>query len=151
MSGVVFLIVRILLALALYAFLGWALFTLWQDLRRQSRMLSASQAPAIVLALLKEGETHSYRFTQTEVMLGRDPACDLNLEDRTISAQHARLSYHHGQWWVEDLGSTNGTFLNQEVVEEPVVLTAGDELRFGQMAFQVQIEETSRQLNRIIE
>ena len=72
--------------------------------------------------------------------MGRDPASDLYIEDKTISARHAKLSYHHGQWWVEDLRSTNGTFLNDEPVQEPLVLASGDRLRFGQVQWQVQAE-----------
>jgi pSer/pThr/pTyr-binding forkhead associated (FHA) protein len=72
-------------------------------------------------------------------MVGRDPACDLILADKTVSGQHARLSYQMTQWWVEDLQSTNGSRLNQQAVSSPVVLTSGDELCFGQLVFQVQI------------
>ncbi|NLG73925.1 MAG: FHA domain-containing protein [Chloroflexi bacterium] len=137
MSGPVFLVIRVLLALALYAFLGWALWTLWQDLRRQSSQVTARQAPPITLVFEKEGEKRSIRFTTPVVLIGRDPASDCYLEDQTISAHHTRLSYHHGHWWVEDLRSTNGTYLNLEPVTEPLVLTSGDQLRCGQVGFQI--------------
>lgn len=137
MSGYVFLALRILLALSLYAFLGWGLWTLWQDLRRQDRLLSIPQTPPLLLTLMDGKSSGNYRFTSQEVLVGRDPACNLHLEDATISAQHARLAYHHGQWWVEDLKSTNGTYLNQEPVLTPTVLAAGDELRCGQLVMQV--------------
>lgn len=80
-----------------------------------------------------------FQCSSTEAIVGRDPACDLILADKTVSGQHARLSYQMTQWWVEDLQSTNGTRLNQEAVSSPVVLTSGDELCFGQLVFQVQI------------
>jgi pSer/pThr/pTyr-binding forkhead associated (FHA) protein len=73
-------------------------------------------------------------FNQPEVIIGRSASCDVILEDKTVSGRHARLAYHHGQWWLEDLGSTNGTFLNGEPVSAAVVLTHGDQLRCGQMA-----------------
>lgn len=141
MSGTILLLLRVALAVTLYAFCGWAFLTLWQDIRRQSKLLVTNQAPPLTLIQQAGDEQRSYRFTHPVIMIGRDPACDFHLEDKTISAQHARLSYHHGQWWVEDLRSTNGSFINQEPLAEPLVLTAGDELRFGQVLFQVAISE----------
>ena len=47
-------------------------------------------------------------------MIGRDTHCDLSVMDEALSAHHARITFHHGQWWLEDLNSTNGTFLNRE-------------------------------------
>ena len=78
-------------------------------------------------------------FSSYEVLIGRDLACDLRLEDKTISARHARLSYRHNQWWVEDLKSTNGTFLNEEPVNTMTVLVSGDEIRVGQTIMRVEI------------
>lgn len=140
MTGPLLLALRIALALVLYAFVGWGLWTLWRDLRRQSRDTAAPLAPAIALTPLETDEAKAFRFSSPEVVIGRDPASDLPLEDRTISAQHARLAYHHGQWWVEDLHSTNGTALNDEPVESPLVLTDGDELRFGKVHMKVTLD-----------
>lgn len=142
MSGPILLIIRFLLAAALYAFLGWALWTLWRDLRRGSEALVGPQAPLLSLILAGEEGDRPFRFTTPEVIIGRDPANDCPLEDKTISAQHARLSYHHGQWWVEDLGSRNGTFLNQEPVVEPLVVASGDRLRCGQVVLGISIGES---------
>ena len=145
MSGPILLILRILLTVLLYAFLGWALYTLWRDLKQQAELLAARQAPPLSLALkrditLAEDTVPTpHNFAQTEIVLGRSPACDLPLEDKAISARHARCTYHHGQWWLEDLGSTNGTFLNNEPVEMAVVITNGDEIRLGSMTVKVEI------------
>jgi pSer/pThr/pTyr-binding forkhead associated (FHA) protein len=78
-------------------------------------------------------------FIQTEVTLGRDPVCDIPIFEDTVSARHARLTYHHGQWWVEDLGSTNGTRLNQEMITLPTVLTSGDDIGLGQTSLLVNL------------
>jgi pSer/pThr/pTyr-binding forkhead associated (FHA) protein len=130
MSGIVFLIVRFLLAAALFAFLGYVLWALWRDLKRQDEVLASRRLPPIVFSMA-DGSQH--RFSTPEVMIGRDPACELILDDPTVSVTHARLSYHHGQWWLEDLQSTNGTFLNGEAVLTPLVVTAGDVVRCGQV------------------
>jgi hypothetical protein len=141
MSGPILLILRIALALALYAFLGWALYTVWSDLKQQSRKLVSPHTPPLTVIVYAGSDTRSYRFTTPQVIIGRDPTSDCHLEDQTISAQHARLDYHHGQWWVEDLHSTNGTFLNQNPVSEPLVLTSGDQLRCGQLTLQIAMKE----------
>ncbi len=140
MTGEILLVLRVALALALYLFVGWGLVVLWRDLRRQSRASNAPLAPALTLTPLEASSARAYRFSRPEVIIGRDPASDLPLDDLTISAQHARLAYHHGQWWVEDLRSTNGTALNAEPVHTPLALADGDELRFGKLRMKVGLE-----------
>lgn len=137
-SAVIVLLLRIALAVVLYAFLAWALWVLWADLRAHGRARTAAPAPP-PLELLEPGGERSGRFTVPQVVLGRDPACEHPLADSTVSARHARLSYHHGQWWAQDLGSRNGTFLNDRRVSEPAALADGDELRCGQLAFTIRL------------
>jgi len=141
MSGPILLILRLILVLSLYAFLGWALLTLRRDLKRQSEAMLSRQAPPISLLRRIEQEFVPFHFMASEILIGRDPLCDCHLDDKTVSAEHARIAYHHSQWWIEDLHSRNGTYLNQEAVSSQVVVTSGDELRFGQIAFFVEIGE----------
>lgn len=130
MDAVFYLIIRILMALALYTFLGWAIFVVGRDLKHQSDMLS-TRLPVPLKIQVGEGEP--VEFTRPVVSIGRDPGCDLTIDDLTVSNQHARFTYHHSQWWLEDLGSKNGTYLNQEKLTTPVVVTTGDQAQFGQM------------------
>jgi pSer/pThr/pTyr-binding forkhead associated (FHA) protein len=132
MSGAIILALRLLLAFALYGFLGWALLVLWREIRRQSFSLANRRIPAINLSI-RHGQAASIlkNFSQPEITLGRDPGCDIPLVDDTVSTRHAQLSYHHNQWWLEDLLSTNGTTLNQMAITMPTVLTAGDEIQCG--------------------
>ncbi len=141
MSGTLLLALRLVLALALYTFLVWALLTIWRELKQQSELQAARQVAPIVLLRQDMEETESRQFASAEVLLGRDSACDCQVEDKTVSAEHARLSYHHSQWWIEDLQSRNGTYLNQAAVSAPVVVAFGDEIRLGQVIFLVQIAE----------
>jgi pSer/pThr/pTyr-binding forkhead associated (FHA) protein len=128
MSGIVFLILRFLLALALFAFLGYVLWTLWRDLTRQDEILASRRLPPLQVWLADGSQR---RFSTPEVVIGRDPACEIILDDPAVSNKHARLAYHHAQWWLEDLQSTNGTFLNGEAVSTPLVVTGGDVVRCG--------------------
>ena len=139
MSAPILLAVRLLMALALYAFLGMILLILWRDMQRQSELLSLRRIPNIRLENLSNGNAEVYQFFTPEVTIGRDPASDCHLSDDTVSANHARLSFHHSNWWIEDLGSKNGTYLNQENTYEPLVLTSGDQIRCGQVILLVTI------------
>ena len=136
------LILRLVLAVALYAFLGWALWTLLQELKQQGDKLAVQKKPAITLRVRTErGNESARRFLQPEVMIGRDPNCDLSMMDEALSAHHARLTHHHGQWWLEDLNSTNGTFLNREKLTTPAVVISGDKFKCGNTIFSIQVED----------
>jgi pSer/pThr/pTyr-binding forkhead associated (FHA) protein len=141
MSGTFLLIIRLAMVLALYGFLGWAVWTLWRDIKRQSEIMATRQIPEIKLMNRIEAEELSYQFTTPDLVIGRDQTCDLILDEKTVSAEHARLSYHHGNWWVEDLHSRNGTLLNLELVNTPAVMTSGDELQLGQVILQIEISD----------
>jgi pSer/pThr/pTyr-binding forkhead associated (FHA) protein len=63
--------------------------------------------------------------------IGRGVECELRLEDTFVSQQHARIFDRSGDWYVEDLGSTNGTFVNEQKLVAPAMLTPGDKIRVG--------------------
>jgi len=66
-----------------------------------------------------------------ELTVGRAPGCQVALEDNYVSQLHARVFPRDGGIWVEDLGSTNGTYLNDQRVSAPLALRRGDQLRVG--------------------
>lgn len=143
MTATLALILRLLLAVALYAFLGWALWTLLQELKQQGDKLATQKKPAITLHIrIERGKENARRFIQPEIMIGRDPGCDLAIIDEALSAHHARLAHHHGQWWLEDLNSTNGTFLNRERLNTPAVVITGDKFKCGNTVFGIQVEDS---------
>jgi pSer/pThr/pTyr-binding forkhead associated (FHA) protein len=144
MSGIVVLILRILLTLCLYSFLIWAMVTIWRDLRHQGQILSAPAIPTLTLVVLETEEAQRLSFETAEIGIGRSQSSDYPVVDDTVSARHARLRYHHNQWWIEDLKSTNGTFLNDERVSVPTVVVSGDELRCGQVNMLITIAEKNR-------
>jgi len=132
MSAPIVLALRILMALALYGFLGWAIFLLWKEIQQQGITLANRRVPGINLAINQgEGAEVVKYFSQHEITLGRDPGCDIPLAGDTVSTRHAQLAYHHNQWWITDLLSTNGTYLNGSIVSMPTVITSGDEIKCG--------------------
>ncbi len=68
---------------------------------------------------------------QGNLQVGRADACQIKLSDTYVSSFHARIFSRDGQWYVEDLGSTNGTYMNQRRVTSPVEVRAGDRIRVG--------------------
>jgi hypothetical protein len=139
MSEIVVLVLRIVMAALLYGFLGWGVYTIWKDLRTQGDFLSKPNIPPLLIQ--KPGDETPQSFDIPEVIIGRSSNSDVPILNDTVSARHARLSYHHNQWWVEDLKSTNGTFLNDERVSIPTVIVSGDELRCGQVRLNIDIDE----------
>jgi ABC-type multidrug transport system ATPase subunit len=77
----------------------------------------------------------SIKFNDASMVLGRDPGCDQPLDHPMISWHHARLSKSNGDYMVEDLGSTNGTFVNGQRISGAVRVSAGDAIRLGSYTF----------------
>jgi hypothetical protein len=68
-------------------------------------------------------------------VLGRGEQADIQLQDTFASSQHARLAPHGEVMVLEDLGSTNGTYLNEEPLRGPQPLHPGDRIRIGDSSF----------------
>ena len=70
---------------------------------------------------------------RSEMAIGRDPNCQIQVgpDQSTVSALHARVSWHVGSWQIADLGSRNGTWINGERVSGPRPLALGDEIVLG--------------------
>lgn len=138
MSGIILLGLRILAALALYAFLGWALFLLWRSLRQDALELAARQVTPLDLCINSPEEDNiTLHFTSSEVTIGRNDDCECKLKHGTVSARHSRLTFHHKQWWLDDLQSTNGTKLNGEVLRTPTIVVNGDTITCGETTLTV--------------
>jgi hypothetical protein len=71
----------------------------------------------------------------TGAVMGRGDQADIRLEDPFASASHAKLTRQGAIVVVEDLGSTNGTYLNEEILAGPQPLHAGDRVRIGDSEF----------------
>jgi pSer/pThr/pTyr-binding forkhead associated (FHA) protein len=142
MLALIVLILRYALMFVLYIFLGWVIYTLWRDLRFQSQIVTTQKIPQITLSLESDVDGTRLSFAKPELVIGRDSECDFQIHDEAVSTRHARLTYRYLQWWVEDLQSTNGTFLNDQRVETSTVIIKGDELRVGHQNILIDIETT---------
>lgn len=73
----------------------------------------------------------------TAVTVGRGTGCDLQLEDTYLSGRHAQFTVDEGDLLIEDLGSTNGTYVNQELIKHRTRLERGDIVQVGGVLFEV--------------
>lgn len=71
------------------------------------------------------------RLIEGDNLIGRDPACDVWIDDATVSRRHARIVVVASRVALEDLGSKNGTRIDDRTVVEPCELRDGDRIRFG--------------------
>jgi hypothetical protein len=89
----------------------------------------------IIEPAARRGETHTI---DREVTVGRGGGCALVLNDDTyVSQLHARLFQQNGEGYVEDLGSTNGTYVNGKQIAGVTRLARGDHVQFGQTVAEV--------------
>jgi len=139
MSGVIVFILRILISISLYAFLGIAVYNIWRELKATSSKFDPQPIPELILHFSDE-DYSPYLFDMQEITIGRETSCNLVIADDTVSTYHARLRYHHKQWWIEDLQSTNGTYINDERVYTPTIIVTADELTLGKVNLTIEIK-----------
>jgi DNA-binding response OmpR family regulator len=84
--------------------------------------------PAILLLKEGPGGHNQWRLDKDEIVLGREPDCDIVLDNRQVSRQHALIRRQDDSYFLEDLRSKNGTFIGGQVVEAPTKLNDGDEI-----------------------
>jgi hypothetical protein len=133
----------------LYLFFLRVLRAVWVEMREPKvpvvtdepprRRRAAREKPPEKLVVVDPVERKGTEFALTdEVTVGRAAGCGVLLdEDTFVSQLHARLFRRDGQLFVEDLGSTNGTFLNKNKVTAPVAVRKGDQIQFGRTTLEV--------------
>ncbi|MBI3762614.1 MAG: FHA domain-containing protein [Chloroflexi bacterium] len=139
-----FFMLRLGLAAVLYAFLGTIIYLLWRDVRTATETASArqrrlGQLTALSDSVAGEGAARVYPLLPI-TSLGRAPTNMVTLSDEAVSLEHALLVLRGGQWWLEDLGSRNGTTLNGAPVAQPVVVSAGDVIGIGKTRLKLELE-----------
>ncbi|HET6790823.1 MAG TPA: FHA domain-containing protein [Actinomycetota bacterium] len=101
---------------------------------RRTREPGPTLPPGSSTLLVKgqsDAKTRTVRLSAS-MTIGRGPECELRVDDTYASQQHARLFAKNNSWFVEDLGSTNGTFVNDQKLAAPAMLQPGDKVRVGQ-------------------
>jgi hypothetical protein len=97
----------------------------------------ARGAPSKVVIVDGPDKNQSVTLGNAPVTFGRGPECSLPLADEYVSTQHARLVPHEGQWYVEDLGSTNGTYIGNDRLTRPTPVGAKSKVRLGKTVLEL--------------
>ncbi len=93
-------------------------------------MNTRNPPPQLILKDVSQGEK-SFSIDKPELIIGREPGVDILIDAQGVSRRHARLSVQGGQIVLEDLGSSNGTFISEERISSPRRLKQGDQIRLG--------------------
>ena len=98
----------------------------------------ASVNSASRVVLIQPPDIAGQELVVTEQLtFGRASSCDVELNDTYLSQVHMRISARGAAMVVEDLGSTNGTYVNNELLETPVRVAAGDQIRIGETVMEL--------------
>jgi len=136
---IVFIALKLAVILSLYLFIAMVLRSLYIDLlpeKRRARAAAARVSRAVKAGRphlrIKAGEGKAGRFElDGETVIGRGAECQICLEDEFVSQLHARIVKAGEIYLLEDLGSTNGTYVNGNRINYPVGLRHGDRIGIG--------------------
>jgi hypothetical protein len=96
-----------------------------------------SRVPTSVLVRTADGKKLGTYKLAEPLEIGRSEGSQIKLDDTYVSTNHARLFPRNGSWFVEDLGSTNGTYLNQQRVSSSSEVHPGDTLKVGKTVLEL--------------
>jgi hypothetical protein len=146
-------VLKVVFLLLLYFFIYRAIRSVTADLRARpsggggsgggradsgARQATKTRPPRSVVVMTEgSGKGQSHSFDGDQMQIGRAEACQIRLDDTYASQFHARIYQRDGSWFVEDLGSTNGTYLNQRRLTAPAEIRAGDKLRIGKTTLEL--------------
>jgi hypothetical protein len=144
------------LAVLKYAFLALVYFFVYRAIRavaaevtgrrearatrsdaRHVRAARTKKGPTLVVVRDADGQKVASHKLSSTLSIGRADACHIRLDDVYVSQFHARLFPRNGTWHIEDLGSTNGTYLNRQRVSGVAELQAGDQVRIGKTTLEL--------------
>ncbi|MEA2674858.1 MAG: hypothetical protein QOI92_2050 [Chloroflexota bacterium] len=132
-------VLRLIFLALLYGFLWLVVRALVRDLRAAAREPTRELGRLIVVASPGgEPPTGATFALDAITSLGRDVNNSIVLDDDFVSTTHAALTYRGRAWYVEDLGSTNGTYVNGSQVDGLSPIAFGDEVQIGQVRLRLE-------------
>lgn len=139
---VLLLVLQLGFLVILYLILAGFARNLLRDLRSAERTQLASQAGLGRLSVLESPEDVPPAGRAIALgpinSIGRNINNTIFVEDDFVSANHAMLTFRGRSWFVEDQGSTNGTYVNGHRIDRPVALSYGDELTIGRVRMRLE-------------
>lgn len=132
-------VLRLIFLAMLYAFLWMVVRALVRDLRAAAREPTTELGRLVIVASPSGEPAAGASFALDAITsLGRDVNNSIVLEDEFVSTTHAALTYRGRAWYVEDLGSTNGTYVNGSQVDGLAPIAFGDEIQVGQVRLRLE-------------
>jgi pSer/pThr/pTyr-binding forkhead associated (FHA) protein len=164
-SDQLFIVLRVCLLALVYLVFLRVLRAVWVELRAESavaagtaRVSSAAPRPGPArrrpapapspaattvasgarLVIVAPGALAGRTFTlEGETTIGRGAGCGVSIDDAHVSKLHARLSPDRDGWMLEDLGSTNGTVLDGELIHRPTPIRRGGRITIGELVLEL--------------
>ena len=99
--------------------------------RRQPKQKARKGSPTHVLVVDGANKGERADLAQAPILIGRGADAAIRLDDDYVSTRHARIASSGDQWFVEDLGSTNGTYIGSARITQPTTLALGTQVRIG--------------------
>lgn len=137
--NIIILLLRVAVVLLLYFFLYQVLRSVIRDLRTTSQTPAANgRSPYGQLVVVRAGQSgvaagKTFPLGPSNIIGRSMENCEIALNDSFLSNQHARLELRGDEWMLEDLNSTNGTFLNEMEVRDATTVEDGDIVRVGRV------------------
>lgn len=147
MPELVLTALKLLFLALLYLFIARAVRVIYLDLMGPRVPRAPARAPEApgrrrgqprsLIVTEADQQPRTYPMGSEPMAIGRSDNCQIILQDTYVSQVHARVFPKNGQWFVEDLGSTNGTYLNRAKVTHPSPVGVGDLIRIGKTVLEV--------------
>lgn len=154
MLGIILMVLRFVFLGLFYLFLLRLTLAIYEDLKKDKAVASDNRlyisnsgvqftasnsdgAGLVILASTDPGLTPGTKIPLgSNTLLGRASGCNILVGDSFVSSKHAVIKHRDSQYWLEDLKSLNGTYLNEIKLESPAVLADGDRVRIGGVSFE---------------
>ena len=133
-------LLKFLFLALLYVFFIWVVIMSLLQLRKPKKPIRSSkknkneeaQTATTYLLTIEPQDTQGTEYPlEEEMFLGRDEECEITISDSFTSHRHARIFLEENTLYLEDLTSTNGTFVNGEKIEKPHLLEQRDRIQIG--------------------
>lgn len=124
----------------IYVFIFGIIRLIYLDIKSMNNSNNTEDIPYLKLInrtdLLPFKAEENYVLDMDKIKIGRTKKCDIQIADPFLSSEHVQLLFQNGKYYIEDLNSTNGTFLNgNRITGKPAALKNGDMISIGQLDF----------------
>ena len=110
----------------------------WQPAKAPAPVLPSRGVPTKLQVVSGPNAGQSVPLGDNPILLGRGTDAAIRLDDDYVSTRHARFATNGEQWFVEDLGSTNGTYLGSQRITSPIPIGIGIAVRLGKTIVELQ-------------